>query len=146
MNIKKSLFFLILCLGVALSTPVLVYAANSNTDVTGVITINGNAVSGANVVVVCNNHSLTAITDSKGVYSVSFSASDCPDGAKATVVATQNNYGGVTTGPITSGAASNLSVDIINNSVPEFGVIAGYVTAIAGGIVFLIVRRKEQTR
>lgn len=143
-GIKQVFLSLLIGLCVAIALPTSVYAVSSTTDVSGVITINGNTVNGADVVVVCNNHSQTTVTDSKGLYTVRFNAKDCPDGSKATIVATQSDLGGVSTTPIKTGAVAAYSVDIVDASVPEFGVIAGFVAAIAGGAVFLKVRRQSQ--
>lgn len=142
-HIKKYIVLTFVHLGLALALPMSVYAISSTTDVSGVITINSNTVNGANVVVICNNHSQTTITDSKGFYTVRFSSTDCPDGSKATVAATQNNLGGVVTAPIQTGAIAAFSVNIIDTSVPEFGLLAGLVAAISGGILFLYIRRGQ---
>lgn len=143
MFIKQLLWSLSIFVIGSIALPAFAYASNSTTDVSGKITINGTIVASASVVVICNNHSQSTYTDSKGAYTVKFSSKDCPNGTKATVVATQNNLGGVTSGPITTGATAALSVDIINTSVPEFGVIAGFISTIAAAVIFLISRHHK---
>lgn len=140
----KSIFLSIfIALSIVITPSALVFAAANTTDVQGVVTVNNKGIDGASVVVVCNNQNLVTTTDAQGSYVVHFDAIDCPIGSKATVVATQNKLGGVNTGLITSSAPTTININIVNATVPEFGIIAGIVAVIIGGAAFFVIRLRH---
>lgn len=139
---KKVLAFLASIGVVTVLAPAAAFAAPAQTIVTGTVTNNGHTVKGAKVTVVCNNHSRTTKTDKNGGYSVSFPKAQCPDGAKATVVATKNKMGGVSSGNVNS-VTTKLNVAIVNVALPEFGVITGVGAMTVGAGLFMVMRRKQ---
>lgn len=139
---KKVLAFLASVGALSVLAPAAVFAAPAQTIVTGTVTNNGHAVKHAKVTVVCNNHSRTTTSDKNGGYSVSFPKNQCPDGAKATVVATKNKMGGVSSGNVNS-VTTKLNVAIVNVALPEFGVVTGVGAMAAGAGLFMVMRRKQ---
>jgi hypothetical protein len=139
---KKVIAAFLASLAMLLMIPASSFAAASKTDITGTVYNNGKPVVGAKVVVVCNNNSRKDTTDSTGAYLVQFTAAQCPAGDKATVVATYKKLGGTNSATISS-TTDKLNVNIVNVSLPEFGVIAGVAAAIAGAGAFLVIRRKQ---
>lgn len=143
---KKLFVSLVVSIGLLLAFPVssLAISNPSVTDVSGVVTnnSNGNPISGAKVTTVCDNTSLSDTTDSTGTYLVQYSATDCPNGAKATVIAVDGNLGGTNSGTINA-LTAKLNVGIINVSVPEFGLITGAAGLLVAGGAFAIIRQRH---
>lgn len=142
MRIKKFLLSFAAALGVALIIPAATFATSPKTDITGVVTNNGNPVAGAKVVVVCNSNSRKDTTDATGTYLVQFPASQCPAGTHFTVVATKGKKGGTNTGTVNQ-TTNKLNVNIVNVSLPEFGLIAGAGASLIGAGAFLAIRRRQ---
>ena len=117
-------------------------AASGLTDVSGVVTNNGQPITGAHVTVVCNNNNLTDNTDTTGTYVVQFTDTECPAGAKVTVVATDGSLGGTNSG-VANALTTRLNVSIINVALPEFGVVTGIGAAIVGGGALMVIRRRH---
>ena len=133
---------LVITLGMALVNPTSSFALSAKTDITGVVTNNNSPVNGAKVVVVCNNNSRKDTTDASGSYLVQFPAKQCPAGDKATVVATKGNKGG-SNGATIHADTTKLNVNIINISIPEFGLITGIAASVIGGGAYLVIRRRH---
>src|ERR1700689_2173886 len=93
-TIKKFALSMAATLGVALIIPASSFAIAAKTDITGVVTNNGNPVTGAKVTVICDNNARHDTTDGTGTYLVQFPAAQCPAGDHATVVATKGKKGG----------------------------------------------------
>lgn len=123
--------------------PTAASAASGYTDVSGVITYDGNHVGkGVKVTVVCDGNTLTDKTNKTGTYLVQFTKQECPKGSNVTVTAT---YNGVT-GSVTKKAkkeTNELNIAIVNVNLPEFGVVAGVSAALISGGAFLVIRRRQ---
>ena len=142
-TLKKFLLSFVATFSIALLIPASSFALSAKTDITGVVTTSGHTVvSGAKVVVVCNGKSRKDTTNASGSYLVQFPAKLCPSGDKATVVATKGSEGGTNNAIITS-ATTKLNVNIINVSIPEFGLIAGIGATLIGGLAFFVIRRRQ---
>jgi hypothetical protein len=141
-TIKKFLLSFAATVGIALLIPASSFALSAKTDITGVVSNNGHPVSGAKVTVVCNNNARHDTTDGTGTYLVQFPATKCPAGAHATVVATKGKKGGTNSETIHS-TTNKLNVNIINVSLPEFGLVAGVGASLIGGGAFLVIRRRQ---
>lgn len=141
---KRIFLSILVAFGITIASSASVFAAANTTDVKGVITVNNKGISGASVVVVCNSQSLVTTTDTHGLYIVHFDAIDCAIGSKTTVVATQHKLGGVNTGLVTSRAPTTVNINIVNATVPEFGIIAGVVSIIVSGTAYLVIRRRHK--
>jgi len=142
MSVKKVIATIATSLGMVVLLPAATFAASAKTDISGVVTNNGHTVAGAKVTVVCDNHSKKDTTDANGSYLVQFPAANCPDGSKATVVATKGGLGGVNSKNVTA-QTTKLNVAIVNVSLPEFGVVAGIGAAVVGGGAVVAIRRKQ---
>lgn len=105
-------------------------AAPAESDVTGVVTENQVAVSGATVTVLCNGKTEVDTTDNFGSYLVHFVSADCPFGSTVKVTATKDNKSGVSSGTV-QGITTKLNLAIVNVSIPEYGLIG---TLLAGGV------------
>jgi hypothetical protein len=139
---KKFALSIATTLGVALIIPASTFALSAKTDITGVVTNGGNPVPGAKVTVVCDNNARHDTTDNTGTYLVQFPAKQCPAGDKATVVATKGKKGGTNSTTINQ-TSNKLNVNIVNVSLPEFGVAAGVGASLIGGAAFMVVRRRQ---
>lgn len=136
----------------ALLIPVVVSAAPppipNVTEVYGVVSNNGKAVTGAKVIVICNSHdkktTTTALISGSPSYNylVTFPAGQCAPGSNITVTATKGAKGGERGGQIVN-VSTDLNVALVNVSLPEFGAIAGFGAAIIGGGAFLVTRRRH---
>jgi hypothetical protein len=139
----KRLISMILSAGVlAIVLPATALAAPATTDVSGVVTDNGKPVAGAHVTVVCDNNAKHTTTDGSGSYLVTYPIAKCANNTKATAVATKGGLGGVNSGNVNQ-INTKLNIAIVNVSLPEFGVIAGFAAAIIGGGAFLVIRRRQ---
>lgn len=139
---KKRIALFLTTVFAVVALPAATFATGSKTDITGVVTNGGNPVVGAKVVVVCNSNSRKDTTDGTGTYLVQFPAAQCPAGAHATVVATKGKKGGTNSANINS-VTNKLNVNIINVSIPEFGLIAGVGASLIGGGAFLVIRQRQ---
>lgn len=114
------------------------------TDVTGVVTEQGNAVANASVKVTCMGFERTDIADAHGAYLVSFAAVECPFGTTVKVVGTKDGKSGTASGTV-QGITTKLNIAIVNVSIPEYGWIGGLLAAGAGvGAIALTRRRVTQ--
>jgi hypothetical protein len=140
----KKIFLLLVGIGLfAFATPTSALVPTGMTIVAGKVTHNNQAVSGANITVVCNTHSQNTTTNSNGDYGVTYDPADCPDGKVATVVASKNGMGGTNSGTVGATGAINLNIAIVNVSIPEFGVITGFAGMAAAGGLFIYTRRRQ---
>lgn len=140
---KKALWIPIFALVVAVVIlPASVLATRSNTDVTGYVTDNGQAVNKADVRVTCQGDTKHTKTDSSGAYLVVFPAQKCPDGSVVTVSASEGGVSGTTSGTVLR-ETTRLNVAVINVSVPELGWLTGIAAAVIGGAAFLVIRRRQ---
>jgi hypothetical protein len=137
LSIVGSLALLMLVPAVSLAIPV-----PPTTTLRGTISEGTQSVSGATVVITCNGHSPSVFSINGASYSSQFSSSLCPIGATATVQATKGSASGIVTVPVT-GVNQTINVNIIAVAVPEFGLMAGVVAAIASAGVLLVVRRRQ---
>jgi hypothetical protein len=140
--IKKVLLSVAATLSVAVLIPASSFALSPKTDVTGTVYYNGHTVAGALVTVICDSNVKHDTTDANGVYLVQYSATACPEGATATVVATKGKKGG-TSDTVIKSTTDKLNVNLVNVDLPEFGVVAGFGAAVLGGAAFLVIRRKQ---
>jgi hypothetical protein len=131
----------LLAAGVFVNAPTTSAMSMPQTDITGVVTNNGQPVSGARVTVVCNSFNKQDQTDETGTYLVTFEAKQCPAGEKATVVASKKNMGGTNSGTVDK-ITNKLNIAIVNVSVPEYGLITGIGATLIGAGVFLTARRQ----
>lgn len=111
-------------------------------EITGVITENHTAVSGASVTVSCNGKTGSDTTDNSGAYRVSLSKADCDFGATVKVVATKDGKSGVASG-VLQGITTKLNLAIVNVSVPELGTL-GLIAAGGMGLGFMAYTRHRQ--
>jgi hypothetical protein len=139
---KRLLLTLLATTLTMIAIPLSTSAAPSQTDISGTVTNNGKAVDGANVTVVCNNNDRKDTTNAEGGYLVHFITTECPNGAQATVVATDGKKGGTNDGKVND-LTSKLNVSIINVALPEFGLITAFGAAVIGGGAFMIMRRRQ---
>jgi len=141
----KKLFLLLVGLGLfAVASPTSALTP-SFTVVAGKVTNNGQAVNSADVTVVCNTHSQNAVTNAQGDYGVTYDPADCPNGKIATVVASKTGMGGTNSGKV-DGVSTNLNIAIVNVSIPEFGVIAGFASVAMAGGLFIFMRRRQAVK
>ncbi len=141
---KKRIALFISTVFAVVALPVAAFATPGVTDVTGVISLNGNPVgAGVTATVVCHNNTLTDATDSSGTYFVQFTQQQCPKNQTATVSATVSGNTGSNTGKV-NGVTNKLNLAVVDvNVVPEFGLIAAAGAGLIGGAGFLIVRRRQ---
>ena len=143
---KKFLISITGILAAIIMLPAVSFAASNSSTISGTVTNNGKPVNGASVTVVCNNNVKKTKTTAAGAYSVTYKpASLCPNGAKATVVATLKKKGGVNTGTVLGNGTDHgvINVAIINVDLPEYGVVIGGIAAILGAGAFLVIRRRQ---
>ncbi len=121
------------------------FAASAGTEaITGVVTNkdNGSVVVGAQVVVICEGNTKTTTTSSTGIYSVQYTATQCPNKAVANATASYGGQSGSSSGEIKN---ENLSLTKTNKPnvtvVPVFGLVAGVVATVIGGAGYLTIRR-----
>jgi len=118
-------------------------ATPPQSDVTGVITENQVAVSGATVTVLCNGHTEVDTTDAQGAYLVTYAWADCPFGSTVKVSASKDAKSGVASGTV-QGITTKLNLAIVNVSIPEYGLIGGILAGIAGIGMITCARRRQQ--
>ena len=101
----------------------------------------------ANVTVSCVHNNVTSVgtteSNSEGVYGVEFIVAECGEGDIVTVFAESQDgtLSGTETGIVQEfGLTVNLA--IINVTIPEFGLLIGAFTLVAGAGIFFLVRRK----
>ena len=102
-------------------------------------------ISEADVNVLCNGNTLTAISRSDGSYNVEFdNPTDCEAGDSLTVSAVKGDLYGSETGIIHDDVfGNNWDLAIVNVPlVPEFGLIVGVLTILSAVGVFFFVRRE----
>lgn len=121
--------------------PVAGHALSPQTDVTGVITNQGNPVNMATVTVVCNGVTKTDTTDSAGSYLVTFTAPQCPFGSTVKVTAQKGGYSGTASGTV-HGITTKLNIAVVNVSIPEYGLIGGILATTAGIGAIAFTRRR----
>jgi hypothetical protein len=112
------------------------------TEITGVVTENHVAVSGAMVTVLCKGNTKTDTTDAFGSYLVSFDSVDCPFGVTVKVTAEKDGKTGVRSGTV-QGITTKLNLAIVNVPIPEYGLI-GSLTAGGAGLGMIVYRRRRQ--
>jgi hypothetical protein len=140
---KKVLLGLFIAVFVSVGiTSASVSAAPPETTVTGVVTENHIAVSGATVTVVCNGHTETDTTDVYGTYLVHFVSADCPFGSTVKVTGQKDDNSGVASGTV-RGVTTKLNLAIVNVEIPEYGLI-GALTAGGIGIGLVAYTRRKQ--
>lgn len=111
------------------------------TDISGVVTHNGNPVNNANVTATCNSISESDSTDYTGTYIVIFTSSECYSGLTVNVTASSGNLNGSNSGTV-DGLTARLNVAVVNVSfVPELGTVTGIAAVTLGGGAFLVIRR-----
>jgi hypothetical protein len=120
-------------------------AAATKTTISGTVLYNGKGVGNAKVTVVCDFRSkktkTSTTTGTKGNYSVSFNAKNCPAGSSVTVFAAKGKKGGQN-----SGAAGTNPINVILAQavvLPEMGLATSAGAALVGGAGFLAVRRRS---
>lgn len=140
---------ILLAITSALATLILVPAVAAAdpgvTDISGVVSYNGNPVgSGITVTVNCKGNILTDTTDSSGSYFVEYSQTKCQKNQTATASATVNGHTGSNSGETKDGGSNKLNVAVVNiNVVPEFGLITAGASALIGGAAFTVIRRRQ---
>lgn len=123
---------------------VAVHALPPETEVSGIVTDNGNTVEGADVTVKCGSTTLTDVTNAYGTYLVSFTAEQCPPGSIVNVTAKKGSKSGSKQGRIV-GLTTKLNVGLVNVSIPEFGTIGGALAlGLSAGVIMYTRRRQEQ--
>jgi hypothetical protein len=142
---KKLLLSILATVGIAVILPVSAFADGGTSTIAGTVTSNGSPVVGANVSVACDGHTLTSGTTLGGGYIVTFSSSDCPAGAIATVTANKGGGTDSKTGKVDnlSKSPTVINLAIINVSVPELGALTAAGAAVLGGAAFMMIRRKH---
>src|SRR5512133_1998121 len=114
------------------------------TEITGVVTDNSVAASGADVTVLCNGNTLMDMTDAYGSYRVAYPAADCPFGVTVKVTAEKGGKSGVRTGTV-HGVTTKLNLAIVNVPIPEYGLIGALAAGGMGiGLVAYTRRRQQQ--
>jgi hypothetical protein len=103
-------------------------------------------ISGATVIVSCDNVNQTTTSLDDGAYSVKYSGATCNNGDSLVVYASKVNVGanrveGEIHDNIVEGLDFNLGVVNVP-LVPEFGLIAGITTVLGALGLFFVVRRK----
>ena len=113
------------------------------TDISGVVTNNGNPVNNANVTATCNTIKESNTTDYTGTYIVIFTSSECYSGLTVNVTASSGNLNGSNSGTV-DGLTARLNVAVVNVSfVPELGTVTGIAAVTLGGGAFLVIRRQN---
>jgi hypothetical protein len=140
---KRFLLFIATVFTVA-ALPAAALADPGVTDVTGVISFNGNPVgAGVTATVACHGNTLTDTTDASGTYLVEFPQQDCPKNQTVTVSATVNGHNGSNTGKATR-ETNKINVAVVNvNVVPELGIITAAGAGLIGAAGFMVVRRRQ---
>ena len=138
---KKILLLILSSLALVMMIPALAMAAPnpSQTVIAGEVTYNGQEVTGAHVIVICNSIVKRATTDNTGSYTVLYTKNQCPVGSNVTVTATHDRRGGEDSKDVSPGQYYN--VDLINVSLPELGIVTTAGAALVGGAAFLLIRR-----
>lgn len=103
-------------------------------------------ISGATVTVQCNAivNSVHPISDSNGIYGVSFDVSQCKFGDPLLVSADKGSMHGSNSGTVTDYVnLLHWNVGIVDvPMVPEFGIAVGALTILSAVAVFFVIRRK----
>ncbi|MDD5149108.1 MAG: hypothetical protein PHC28_01325 [Flavobacterium sp.] len=120
--------------------------------ISGTIYQNNNfldVVVGANVSVTCRNMTLNTLSKSNGKYSVNFSNKDCGCDDEVLVFASKDGIIGSAIGyqinlcDWVDVPEVKVDVEIFSAPlIPEFGLIAGFVTLLCSIIIFLVLRCK----
>jgi hypothetical protein len=145
-SITKKVIFtaLVLMSFVLLAVPLSSVSAKAKgeTQVTGVISENGNPIKNAKVTVTCNGTTKTDKTNKSGTYRVEYKEKKCAKGSTVTVSAsTKDGKSGTSTGKADE-VTTKLNVAVVNVSVPEIGTIASIAALIvAGGAIFYVRNR-----
>lgn len=113
------------------------------TEITGVVTENSVAASGANVTVLCNGNTRTDTTDTYGSYRVSYPSADCPFGVTVKVTAEKDGKSGVRTGTV-MGITTKLNLAIVNVPIPEYGLVGALAAGGMGIGLVAYTRRRQQ--
>ena len=99
----------------------------------------------ANVIVSCVHDNVTSVETTlsalDGVYGVEFYVAECDDGDTVSVYAEKGEMSGTETG-IVHDFDLTVNLAIINVTIPEFGLLIGAFTLVAGAGIFFLVRRK----
>jgi hypothetical protein len=142
---KKILLSFVVSLLAFVSVPALALAATP-AQITGNVIINGQAKSGATVIVICNGHAIKTHTNNAGTYSVVFTAKQCPVGSNVTVTAKKGNKGGESSNTV-HGATTTVNVNVVTTTqVPELGTITSVGALVAASGAFMIVRKRQSAQ
>ena len=99
----------------------------------------------ANVTVSCVHDNVTSVETTlsalDGVYGVEFYVAECGEGDTVSVYAEKGEMSGTETG-IVHDFDLTVNLAIINVTIPEFGLLIGAFTLVAGAGIFFLVRRK----
>jgi hypothetical protein len=141
---KKRIALFISTVFAVVALPAAAFAIPGVSDVTGVISFNGNPVgSGVTATVVCHGNTLTDTTDSTGTYFVEFTQQNCPKNQTATVSATVSGNSGSNSGKLTK-VTNKINLAIVDvNVVPEYGLIGLTGATLIGGAAFMVMRRRQ---
>ena len=141
---KRLLFIIIAALSVFM-LPVTALADSTKTEVTGVVSYQGQHVGkNVEVTVSCNGHTKTDKTNKEGAYSVRFTAQQCPKNSMVTATSTVNGQTGTATGKVTSSGKCKVNVAVVPiNVVPEFGALSAAGAGVTGVGAFLFIRRRQ---
>ncbi|RJR28260.1 hypothetical protein C4561_00155 [candidate division WWE3 bacterium] len=103
----------------------------------------GNDIPHAIVTAVCGEQVKTTEAAGNGFYSFNFSTDDCPEGSPLVVTAEDPETGetGQNSGTF-GGATQVLDIVIGGAEVPEFGLVAGSIAALASAGAYLALKRK----
>lgn len=127
-----------------LAAPAIAFASPASSQVSGVVSYNGNSVGkGVDVSVTCDGKTKTDKTDSSGKYKVTFGVGECASGDHVTATVTDGSKSGTNsvnnpTGDVTLNVALTKSV-----SLPEMGAVTGIAAAAVAGGAFVVVRRRN---
>jgi LPXTG-motif cell wall-anchored protein len=140
---KKNIL-LIALIAIFVILPAASFANSTLTQVTGKVTYNGKAVSGATVRIVCNTYVKHTTTNKKGVYTSEYPVSRCANGRKATATATKGTETGSGSVKIKNHkGVLNIALCKKVVSVPEFSTILGIIAVLIAGGAFLTIRRRK---
>lgn len=151
MNIKKVSLGAFVAAGVFLGSSRAALAVDpviAQTWVSGTVyDESSNPVSGGSVTVYCAAESQTVPIGADGSYGATFSQSDCKVGDTASAVATTSEGSGTNSGVVqntaVNGPVVDLDIAVLDITVPEFGQIAGVLTAVGSAGSYLVYKLKR---
>jgi hypothetical protein len=118
-------------------------AAAVDTSITGMITYADGTtpVVGANVEVNCNGNIKNDLSDSDGLYSVTYTLAECDALDTVSVTATLGEMSGSNTGTVCAEGECPFNVAVVDVSIPEFTTV-GLIAVALAGIGVLAFRRR----